>query len=216
MRDTVKSELDELNQEVTAKGAAQESLETRKTKLSDRLKSLTTTKAEAVSKASDLSTEIGSAETEINQHKSTAENISVKLKEAKADRHESSRVRKLDEAIATMKERIPGVHGKLIDLCKPTQVTSQLPLSHRTHLTHLRIRYLLPSCSVIQSGRLLTIFWHTFQEKYNTAVAVVMGKNMDSVVVDNAEVGQKCITYLKDNRIPPATFIPLSSIKVTC
>jgi structural maintenance of chromosome 1 len=36
-----------------------------------------------------------------------------------ADRHENSRARKFNEALESMKRLYPGVHGRLIDLCKP-------------------------------------------------------------------------------------------------
>ncbi|KAK8467977.1 hypothetical protein PHAVU_007G192600 [Phaseolus vulgaris] len=51
-------------------------------------------------------------------------------------------------------------------------------------------------------------------KKYNLAVTVAMGKFMDAVVVDKESTGKECIKYLKDQRLPPQTFIPLESIRV--
>ena len=36
---------------------------------------------------------------------------------------------------------------------------------------------------------------------------------MDSVIVDNDKTCKECIDYLKDQRVPPMTFIPLSTVK---
>ena len=52
-----------------------------------------------------------------------------RLRDAKADRHENQRVKKLNEAIEAMKRLIPGVHGKLIHLCKPIQRKYNVPVT---------------------------------------------------------------------------------------
>lgn len=52
------------------------------------------------------------------------------------------------------------------------------------------------------------------QKSYNLALAVVMGSNVDSVVVDTERAAKECVAYLKQRRIPPMTFIPLQTIKV--
>ncbi|TKY52741.1 Structural maintenance of chromosomes protein 1 [Spatholobus suberectus] len=94
------------------------------------------------------------------------------LRELKADRYENERDAKLSQAVETLKRLFPGVHGRMTDLCRPTQ------------------------------------------KKYNLAVTVAMGKFMDAVVVDKENTGKECIKYLKDQRLPPQTFIPLESVRV--
>ncbi|DBA97424.1 TPA: hypothetical protein ACH3X1_015143 [Trebouxia sp. C0004] len=51
------------------------------------------------------------------------------------------------------------------------------------------------------------------QRKYNVAVTVALGKDMDSVVVDNDKTAKECIQYLTEQRVAPLTFIPLSTVK---
>ena len=46
------------------------------------------------------------------------------------------------------------------------------------------------------------------------ALSVAMGREVDSVIVDTEKVGLECINYLKDQRLPPMTFIPLATCKV--
>ncbi|KAL1822452.1 hypothetical protein ACET3Z_009230 [Daucus carota] len=50
--------------------------------------------------------------------------------------------------------------------------------------------------------------------KYNLAVTVAMGKFMDAVVVEDENTGKECIKYLKEQRLPPQTFIPLQSVRI--
>lgn len=94
------------------------------------------------------------------------------LRELKADRHDNERDARLSQTVDTLKRLYPGVHGRMTDLCRPTQ------------------------------------------KKYNLAVTVAMGKFMDAVVVEDEHTGKECIKYLKDQRLPPQTFIPLQSVRV--
>ncbi|GAB2282247.1 Structural maintenance of chromosomes protein 1 [Dionaea muscipula] len=51
-------------------------------------------------------------------------------------------------------------------------------------------------------------------KKYNLAVTVAMGRFMDAVVVEDENIGKECIKYLKEQMLPPQTFIPLQSVRV--
>ena len=57
-----------------------------------------------------------------------------------------------------MQRLFPGVHGRVIELCKPSQ------------------------------------------KKYNAAVTIAMGKNMDAIIVDEERVAIECIAYLKEKK----------------
>lgn len=50
--------------------------------------------------------------------------------------------------------------------------------------------------------------------QYHVAVSVVLGRNMEAIVVDDAKTAEECINYLKEQRVGTATFLPLSSLKV--
>lgn len=52
------------------------------------------------------------------------------------------------------------------------------------------------------------------QKKFDEAVIVALGRDFESVVVDTERTGLECVQYLKDQRFPPMTFIPLDNIKV--
>lgn len=52
--------------------------------------------------------------------------------------------------------------------------------------------------------------------KYNIAITVLMGRQMDSVVVRTMEAAKKCVGELKSDRLKtePMEFIPLDTIDV--
>lgn len=47
--------------------------------------------------------------------------VEDQLRELKAERHENERDAKLSQAVETLKRLFPGVHGRMTDLCRPTQ-----------------------------------------------------------------------------------------------
>lgn len=51
------------------------------------------------------------------------------------------------------------------------------------------------------------------QNRYREAVAVVLGKLMDAIVVDTEKTGAECINYMKEQRVGMATFIPLADVR---
>lgn len=52
------------------------------------------------------------------------------------------------------------------------------------------------------------------QKKYSLAIAVLMGKNIDSVVCDTERTAKDCIQFLKEQCVAPMTFIPLQTVRV--
>jgi structural maintenance of chromosome 1 len=62
-------------------------------------------------------------------------------------------------------------------------------------------------------GRLVDLCRPT-QRRYNLAVTVAAGKDMDAIVVDTKATGIECIRYLREQRVGTATFLPLDSLHV--
>lgn len=50
------------------------------------------------------------------------------------------------------------------------------------------------------------------QQKYETSLLTVLGRNYDAVVVESTAVAYKCIEILKERRAGTVTFIPLDSV----
>ena len=62
-------------------------------------------------------------------------------------------------------------------------------------------------------GRLVDLCRPT-QRRFNMAVTVAAGKDMDAIVVDTKKTAFECIQYLRDQRVGTATFLPLDGLKV--
>ena len=100
------------------------------------------------------------------------EKINVTLREARDDRRKNKDEERLLQAIDALKRHFPGVQGRLVDLCRPSQ------------------------------------------RRFDLAVTVAAGKDMDAIVVDTKTTGLECIRYLREQRVGTATFLPLDSIQI--
>lgn len=115
--------------------------------------------------ASDYQTKRADIERQVEQINNT-------LRQAKDDRRKGKEEERILNTIGALKRHFPGVKGRLVDLCRPSQ------------------------------------------NRYNLAVTVAGGKDMDAVVVDTKKTAFDCIKYLRDQRIGTATFLPLDSLQI--
>ncbi|KAI6108622.1 RecF/RecN/SMC [Pisolithus croceorrhizus] len=122
-------------------------------------------------KLASLQAELAHAKQEYENQQSERTRINAFL-QAGVDRTESEREAKLKETLASLQRIFPGVRGRVVDLCKPTQ------------------------------------------RKYEMAVSVILGRNIDAVVVDEEKTAIDCIEYLRTQRAGQATFLPLDTISV--
>lgn len=99
------------------------------------------------------------------------EKLDASLREAKYDSTRSKDEEGLVRAIASLQQHFTGVHGRLVDLCRP------------------------------------------ISRKFNLAVTVAAGKDMDAIVVDTKQTAFECIKYLREQRVGTATFLPLDSLQ---
>lgn len=51
------------------------------------------------------------------------------------------------------------------------------------------------------------------QRKYYLAMALVLGRDLDSIIVDTNKTAQECIRWLRENHVPPMTFFPLDIVR---
>lgn len=70
------------------------------------------------------------------------------MRSSKAEQRECQRDKASAEALENLVRLFPGVHGRMLDICKPTH------------------------------------------KRYNAAVTIAMGKNMDAIVVDEEKVAR--------------------------
>ncbi|KAJ8749142.1 hypothetical protein K2173_013749 [Erythroxylum novogranatense] len=154
-------------------------LEAQEEQIRTRLKKILDSSTKHKDELADLNKELRVMQDKHRDSRHKHENLKSKigeienqLRELKADRYENERDARLSQAVEALKRLFQGVHGRITDLCRPTQ------------------------------------------KKYNLAVTVAMGRFMDAVVVEDENTGKECIKYLKEQRLPPQTFIPLQSVRV--
>jgi len=79
----------------------------------------------------------------------------------------------------------------------------------------LKLRATVESLKRMFSGVLgrLVDLCQPANKKYDLALSIILGKNMDAIVVDCEQTAIDCIQYMRQQRSGHATFIPLDSIK---
>ncbi|PNY29735.1 Structural maintenance of chromosomes protein 1 [Tolypocladium capitatum] len=155
-------------------------------KVETELASTAERRTSAETAAKEISSDIASKKKEFNHLQSERvrtnqkrteleeklDDVARKLREADDGRRQNDREARMKEMVTALKRILPGVRGRIGDLCSPKQ------------------------------------------KKYDEAVIVALGRDFDSVVVDTEKTGVDCVQYLKEQRFPPMTFIPLDNIKV--
>lgn len=71
-------------------------------------------------------------------------------------------------------------------------------------------RYLL----VFQYGRLADLC-SPIHKKYQLAVTKVFGRYMNAIVVSSEKVARECISFIKNERAEPETFLPIDYLDVS-
>ncbi|KAL0960255.1 hypothetical protein HGRIS_011886 [Hohenbuehelia grisea] len=162
-----------------------EGMSEKRTKLVDDAKTLGVRKSELEERIASLQSDLGRTKQELDNQQAERTKIAQleteaneklhsvysQLLQAGVDRNESEREAKLKETLSNLQRIFPGVRGRVVDLCKPTQ------------------------------------------RKYETAVSVVLGRNIDAIVVDEEKTAIDCIEYMRNQRAGQATFIPLDTIQ---
>ncbi|RDX49778.1 cohesin complex subunit psm1 [Lentinus brumalis] len=146
--------------------------EQKKSDLEDKVKELSGDLAKVKQEYENQQSEKKRIETLEKETNEKLVNIYEQLTQAGVDQQESQREARLKETLSNLQRIFPGVRGRVVDLCKPTQ------------------------------------------RKYETAVAVVLGRNIDAIVVDEEKTAIDCIEYMRNQRAGQATFIPLDTIQV--
>lgn len=136
---------------------------------------------------------------QISQLESELQNTKREISTASTERQ------KLDQNEKETEERLSEVYAKL------TQARYDKKESERSRKFRDAIdtmRRIFPGVK----GRFVDLC-KPMQKKYETAVSIVLGKNIDAIIVDYDQTAIDCIQYLKEQQIGLATFIPLESIQ---
>lgn len=168
----LQSDLEDAQKAMAEATNAAKEFQTRKDKLQASMESTKTELEEKQAELLGLQQELQAATARREELDSQLEQIHKTLAEAKDSKRLTRDQERIAQAIATLKRNFPGVHGRLVDLCKPTQ------------------------------------------RRFNMAITVAAGRDMDGIVVDTRETGVECMKYLKENRVGVATFLPLDNLQI--
>ncbi|KDR79797.1 hypothetical protein GALMADRAFT_241878 [Galerina marginata CBS 339.88] len=164
----------------------EQGFEEKKVSLKDELSSQNEKKQELEEKIASFQAELANVRQELDNQQSERaritklqveadeklQNVYHQLLQAGVDKQESEKEAKLKETLSNLQRLFPGVRGRIVDLCKPSQ------------------------------------------RKYETAISVILGRNIDAIVVDEEKTAIDCIEYMRNQRAGQATFIPLDTIQV--
>ena len=120
---------------------------------------------------------------------------------------------KLQKEHSELTERLRTVADKLL-LVKADQQESERELKHRTTIETLRRIFPGITCFSLLGvhGRLMDLC-QPVGRKYDLALGIVLGKNIDAVVVENERTAIECIRYMREQKCGQATFLPLDTIQ---
>ncbi|XP_010427175.1 PREDICTED: structural maintenance of chromosomes protein 1 [Camelina sativa] len=173
----------------------------------EALKNLEENYQQLINRKTDLDEQIKgfiSRQTNIEESTSEYKNEATSLKKelrALQEKHRDAR-----NASENLKTRIEEVENQLSDL------TAERYENERDSRLTQAVESLKRLFQGVH-GR-MTDLCRPNRKKYNLAVTVAMGRFMDAVVVEDENTGKDCIKYLKEQRLPPMTFIPLQSVRV--
>ncbi|KAK4219649.1 structural maintenance of chromosomes protein 1 [Rhypophila decipiens] len=205
-------------------------------------KEYNTLQAEAMKKASDNRTKLANLQRQLKSDEATANSLKGKIDnfEAAIDKFQSEvqgikdlkeasqeSVRQLSSEIDTKKKEYTNLQSERIRINnhrteldeKLQQVLRKLEDAEgnqRQSNREARMKNVLNDLKRLYPGVRGRVgeLCRPKQKKFDEAVATALGRDFDSVVVDTQEMVYDCVQYLKDQRVPPMTFIPLDNIKV--
>lgn len=157
-----------------------------------RLAELETEKEPLEGKRRELANEVGTAQ---DERKSIQRELL---------RNQTERT-KLQQAEVEANENLRGCMEKLLQ-AKIDREEGERELKLRATVESLRRMF--PGVS----GRLVDLCQPT-GKKFDTALTVVLGRHLDSIVVDCEQTAIDCIQYMRRQRAGQATFIPLDTIQ---
>ncbi|RWR83973.1 structural maintenance of chromosomes protein 1 [Cinnamomum micranthum f. kanehirae] len=117
----VEENLQQLSSREEGLASQDEQMQARLKKVTDAHAKHTEELSRAKKKLSDFQDKHRQSRTKFDSLKAKLGEIEAQLREYKADKNESERDARLSEAVESLKRLFPGVHGRMTDLCRPTQ-----------------------------------------------------------------------------------------------
>ncbi|XBW38275.1 hypothetical protein QEN19_003864 [Hanseniaspora menglaensis] len=154
---------------------------------------------------SDLETKLQEKVNQINSHQET-----VKILEAEK-KQQAGLIKKFKNKTQTLKKKVDFDNVKL----RNTLIRlDELAAYQRDSANDQRLK---ENCKKLEKffpgvkGFVIDLF-RPSSKKYNQAVSLIIGRHTHSIVVDTAITATQCISFMKEQRMGVATFLPLDTI----
>ncbi|KAG6500682.1 hypothetical protein ZIOFF_040532 [Zingiber officinale] len=167
--------------------------------------------------------------------KQKLDEVDLQLRELKADKHESERDARLSETVQSLKRLFSGVHGRMTELCRPSQKKYNLAVTVAMgkFMDAVVVEDENTGKECIKLSHDVAAILYVYDERASRCSLsstdvdlpfLVVGQRLEAMPTSKklkmpfgVAVGTKVphlVTYLKEQRLPPQTFIPLQSIRV--
>ncbi|MFB6215901.1 MAG: AAA family ATPase, partial [Candidatus Aenigmatarchaeota archaeon] len=217
-----KKSLDKLEKEkelVKRREKYEERLEKIETKISKiKYKNCKTEADEMEEKLEKLKDELDEVEDELEKKDREMEEVEDELESTREEMMDEKRDQELIRKIESVKSRIENKKEKIEDKRDELErIEESIEKFQKMQKRQQQISGKGPAKEVLKLdkdgvhgtiGSLASV-----KEKYQKALEVAAGGNINSIVVEDANVGKECIEYLKRNEIGRATFLPLDKLK---
>ncbi|XP_050690811.1 structural maintenance of chromosomes protein 1A-like [Eriocheir sinensis] len=149
---------------------------------------------------------------EVKEAMCRAEALKEKLKVfIKVAADKSLTLKEYKERVTTQKKEIESMNNQLEEVTKQlseAECDVDQAEQQQTKEKLLRILNMLFKGVYDRLGNLC----EPIHERYKIAITRVLGKHLDSIVVDTEQTARRCIKYLADKQIGRETFLPLDSL----
>ncbi|MFP4045991.1 MAG: chromosome segregation SMC family protein [Candidatus Aenigmatarchaeota archaeon] len=175
-------------------------------------------KEEVEEELEKIEEEVEEAEEKLDEKDEELEEVNDELDEIQEDIVDESQDKDLIREIESVKSKIESKKEKIEDKREELgRIDDSIEKFKKMEKRQQQISGKGPAKSILKldkdgvHGTIQTL--GKVEEKYQKALGIAAGGNMNSVVTKNDRVAQDCIQYLKNNKIGRATFLPLNKMK---
>eukprot|EP00960_Hanusia_phi_P002000 57676-Hanusia_phi.AAC.4 len=165
--------------------------------------------------------ELERLELEVKRCQQRIESLTSKMKDDSAVKSKNvSKLQGLNEEKHKCSSELTDVTAKFKDETARKKIRELREKIGEAHIDHnqnqrdeqfkIRLEHLASSFPGVR-GRVMDLC-KVRQRQHELAMAITMEGNMDAVVVEKEETVRRCIEHLKEQKVPPMTFLPLDSI----
>ncbi|MFP4633752.1 MAG: chromosome segregation SMC family protein [Candidatus Aenigmatarchaeota archaeon] len=150
-------------------------------------------------------------EDSIEEKEEDLEEVREKMREEKQDRELIKSIESVKSKIESKKSKIEDKRGEMERLDESIEKLEEMEKRQQ------RISGKGPAKEILRldkedvHGTIQSL--GNVKEKYQKALEVAAGGNMNSLVVESGDVAKDCIEYLKENKVGRATFLPLDKLR---